>query len=95
MTKKYKRFFGGALRSQARWLNKMSADGYRLVSTDISTYHFSTCTPDEYIYTVEYIGNKSQQNAEEYKHFLEDLGYRTFYKNINLSYSLGKIYARP
>ncbi len=95
MTKTCKRFFAGALRSQARWLNKMSADGYRLTGTDISTYHFVSCEPNEYVYTVEYIGNKSQSHAEEYKHFLEDLGYKTFYKNINLNYSAGKIYARP
>ncbi len=44
---------------------------------------------------MEYIGNKSKQGADDYVHFLEECGYRVFFKNINLNYSVGKIEARP
>ena len=33
MSKKCYRFFGGLLNAQAKWLNKMSEKGYRLVRT--------------------------------------------------------------
>ncbi len=92
--KKY-RFFGGLLRSQEKWLNKMAALGYRLVRTEKLLYEFEGCAPDEFVYCVEYIGNKSRENAEDYRMFLEDLGYRVFYKNINLDYSAGRVYVRP
>ncbi len=92
--KKY-RFFGGLLKSQEKWLNKMSAGGYRLSRTEMLLYEFEKCAPDEFVYCVEYIGDKSRENAEDYRMFLEDLGYRVFYKNINLDYSVGKVYYRP
>lgn len=44
---------------------------------------------------MEFIGEKSCANAEDYRDFLEDLGYKVFYKNINLSYSIGKVRIRP
>lgn len=92
--KKY-RFFGGLMKSQEKWLNKMSARGYRLSRTEKLLYEFESCAPDEFVYCVEYIGDKSRENAEDYRMFLEDMGYRVFYKNINLDYSEGKVYYRP
>jgi len=94
-TKKCYRFYAGMMGSQARFLNRMAAEGYRLVHTDKMSYEFETCAPGAYEYCVEYVGNQSSQHAGEYKRFLEDLGYRTFYKNINLNYSAGKVYYRP
>lgn len=95
MSKKCYRFYAGLLRSQTRWLNRMAAQGYRLIRTGKTDYEFEPCKPNEYEYCVEYIGGKSYEHAKEYKHFLEDMGYRTFYKNINLNYSAGKVYLRP
>ena len=92
--KKY-RFFGGLLRSQEKWLNKMSAKGFRLVRTGKLLYEFESCSPNEFQYRVEFIGQKSHTNAEDYRCFLEDLGYKVFYKNINLNYSIGKVNVRP
>ncbi len=83
------------MKSQEKWLNKMSANGYRLVRAEKLLYEFESCAPDEFVYCVEYIGNKSRENAEDYRMFLEDLGYRVFYKNINLDYSAGRVYVRP
>lgn len=40
MTKRYCRYFAGFMHSQARWLNKMAAKGYRLVQTDLLHYEF-------------------------------------------------------
>ena len=84
MSKKCYRFFGGLLNAQAKWLNKMSQKGYRLVRTGRMLYEFEKCNPDEVTYCVEFIGEKSKENATDYANFLEDMGYKVFFKNINL-----------
>ena len=40
-------------------------------------------------------GEKSKENATDYANFLEDMGYKVFFKNINLNYSVGKVRLRP
>ena len=95
MRKKCYRFFGGLLNAQAKWLNKMSEKGYRLVRTGRMLYEFEKCNPDEVTYCVEFIGEKSKDNATDYANFLEDMGYKVFFKNINLNYSVGKVRLRP
>jgi hypothetical protein len=95
MSKKCYRFFGGLLNAQAKWLNKMSEKGYRLVRTGRVLYEFEECSPDEVTYCVEFIGEKSKENATAYADFLEDMGYKVFFKNINLNYSVGKVRLRP
>lgn len=95
MSKKYYCFFWGLLTVQAKWLNKMSARGYRLMRTGKLLYEFEECEPDQVQYCVDFIGHKSKDNAQEYYDFLEDLGYKVFYKNINLNYSVGKVRWRP
>ena len=52
-------------------------------------------TPGQYQYCVEFIGQKSKEGATDYAHFLEDIGYRVFFKNINLNWSVGKVVVRP
>lgn len=95
MNKVYHRFFAGAMKSQARWLNKMSERGYRLVNTGKTSYEFEECEPGKYEYCVEYVGDKSKENADSYKVFLEEIGYKVWYKNINLNYSTGKVAYNP
>ena len=95
MSKKCYRFFGGALGAQEKWLNRMAAQGFRLARTEKLLYEFEECGPGQYEYRVEFVGQKSRKDAEDYRQFLEDLGYRTFYKNINLSYTVGKVRWRP
>lgn len=95
MSKKYYRYFSGFLGSQEKWLNKMAANGYRLIRTGKAWYEFEECAPNEYQYCVEFIGGRSKSNAEDYKQFLEDMGYRVFYKNLNLQWSVGKVRGRP
>lgn len=95
MSRKYYRFFGGLLCAQEKWLNKMSEKGYRLIKTGKMLYEFEECKPEQVKYRVEFIGQKSRDNAEDYRSFLEDMGYRVFYKNINLNFSLLKLRLRP
>ena len=95
MSKKCYRFFGGLLNAQAKWLNKMSEKGYQLVRTGTLLYEFEKGKPDEVTYCVEFIGEKSKENATDYADFLEDMGYKVFFKNINLNYSVGKVRLRP
>ncbi len=58
-------------------------------------YEFEECKPNEVKYCVEFIGEKSKENANDYFLFLEDMGYKVFFKNINLNYSVGKVRWRP
>ncbi len=95
MSKKYYRFFWGFLKRQENWLNEMADKGYRLVRTGRAWYEFEDCEPEKYRYAVEFVGEKSQQNAKEYASFLEDYGYRVLFKNLNLDYSVGKAVFRP
>ena len=95
MNKKIYRFFGGLLTAQENWLNKMSEKGYRLIRTGKLLYEFEECKPGQFQYCVEFIGQKSKENAKNYHDFLEEMGYSVFYKNINLNYSVGKVRWRP
>jgi len=81
MRKKCYRFFGGLLIVQANWLNKMSEKGYRLVQTGKMLYEFEECKPNQVKYCVEFIGHKTKDDAKDYYDFLEDMGYKVFYKN--------------
>jgi len=93
--KKYYRFFGGLIGAQERWLNRMAQKGCRLVCVGKLLYGFEACEPNRTQYCVEFIGHKSKSGAEEYRDFLEDMGYRVFYKNSSLNYSVGKVCWRP
>lgn len=95
MNKKCCRFFGGLLTAQEKWLNTMSSRGYRLVRTGKILYEFERCDPDKFQYRIDFIGEKPKTDADEYRLFLEDMGYKVFFKNINLNYSFGKIRWRP
>lgn len=92
---KKRKFFAGFMGSQAKWLNSMSAKGYRMVKTGKLEYEFEECEPGQYIYAVEYVGDMSFEEEEKYKAFLEEMGYKVFYKNINLDYSAYKVTFRP
>ena len=95
MSRKCYRFFGGLLVSQEKWLNKMAERGFRLVRTTKVMYAFEDCVPKQYQYRVEFVGQKSAQSAEAYASFLRECGYRVFFKNANLNYSVGKAEVRP
>lgn len=95
MNKKCYRFFSGLVSSQEKWLNKMAANGYRLVRTEKLLYEFEKCEPGQYRYCVEFVGQKSKESAADYAHFLEDCGYRVYFKNINLNWNVGKVVVRP
>ncbi len=95
MGKKCYRYFSGFLTSQEKWLNKMSQKGYRLVRVGKLLYEFETCESGKYQYCVDFIADKSQKDAKNYKEFLEGCGYKVFYKNANLGFSFGKVRFRP
>lgn len=95
MSKKFYRFFGGLLTAQENWLNKMSEKGYCLIRTGKLLYEFEECEPNQVKYCVEFVEQKSKDNAKDYHDFLEEMGYSVFCKNINLNYSVGKVRWRP
>lgn len=92
--KKY-RYFGGMLAAQEKWLGRMAQKGYRLAATGTAVYEFEPCKPGQVQYKVEFIGHMPQQRAQDYCSFLQDMGYRVFYKNMNLNWSAGRLRWRP
>jgi len=95
MSKRVLRYFGGLIKRQENWLNRMAAKGYRLVETGRLFYKFEQCSPNSYEYRVEFVGHKLHSEAQKYREFLHELGYRTFWKNINLNFALFKMKWRP
>lgn len=89
------RYFGGMANTQGGWLNDQAQKGFRLVKTGKLSYDFEPCDPGAYLYCVEYVGHMSQTESQEYKRFLEEIGYRVWYKNVNLQWSAGKVQYRP
>ena len=89
------RFYGGFLDTQENWLNQMAQKGYRLIKTGKMTYDFIECQPSEYQYAIEFVAQQSFKSEREYGTFLEELGYKVFYKNANLNFSVGKFKWRP
>ena len=88
-------YFGGMTNAQADWLNAQAHNGLKLVQTGKLSYDFEPCTPGAYCYCVEYVGHMSLTESQEYKRFLEEMGYRVWYKNVNLQWSTGKVQYRP
>lgn len=95
MSKIVIRYFLDALDGQEKWLNRMAKRGYRLVKTGKLTYTFESCEPSEYEYRVELAGGRGMRDLHGYRDFLDGMGYRTFYKNLNLNWSYGKIVWNP
>ncbi len=95
MSKTVFRFFFDFLDGQEKWLNCMAQRGYRLKKCGRITYTFDACSPGEYEYAVEFIGDKSYSRAKDYRAYLEGMGFGTMTKNINLNFSYGKIRWRP
>lgn len=95
MSKTVFRYFFDFLDGQEKWLNSMAERGCRLKKCGKITYTFDVCKPGEYEYAVEFAGDKSYSKAEDYREYLEGMGFRTFTKNINLNFSYGKVRWRP
>lgn len=94
MEKRY-RYFWTLLAAQSRWLNRMADRGLRLSRTEKLLYEFQPCAPGQYRYCVEFVAHLSREKAEDYARFLEDCGYRTWFKNANLDWNVGKVEVRP
>ncbi len=80
---------------QAKWLNKMAARGWRLVDTGKLRYTFDKCEPGEYQYAADFVGNFSRAHGDDYAEFLSGFEYRTWFKNVNLQWSYGKMRWNP
>jgi hypothetical protein len=89
------RYFFDFLDGQEKWLNQMANHGYRLKKCGVMTYTFDQCMPEEYEYAVEFVGDNAYSKIKDYRVHLEDMGFRTFSKNINLNFSYGKVRWRP
>jgi len=95
MTKRVIRYFFNFTEGQEKWLNDMAAKGWRLIRCGQLSYHFERCTPGEYEYAVEFVADRSYAGSKDYKAFLESMGYKTFYKNVDVGFFVGKVSWRP
>ena len=95
MSKIVFRYFFDFLDGQEKWLNNMAKRGYRLKKCGRITYTFEECSPDEYEYAIEFVGDKAYSKAKDYRKYLESMGFCTFTKNINLNFSYLKVRWRP
>ena len=95
MKKVVYRYFFDFVDTQERWLNEMARSGYRLTRCSKLAYEFEACEAGEYEYAVEFVADKSAADAKYYRQFLDEMGYRTFAKNININFSIGKLRWRP
>lgn len=95
MTKKVYRYFFDFTDGQEKWLNEMAEQGWRLIRCGQLSYTFEKCTPGEYEYAVEFVAEKSYSSSKDYKEFLDSIGYKTFYKNVNVGIAIGKVRGRP
>ncbi|MDR1060940.1 MAG: DUF2812 domain-containing protein [Clostridiales bacterium] len=95
MTKRAYRYFFDFLDGQTEWLNQMAAQGWRLAKCGQLSYEFESCAPGEYEYSVEFVADRPFSDSKAYKGFLESIGYKTFYKNLNVGVAAGKAKWRP
>ncbi len=89
------RYFYGFIESQQRFINRMAEQGWRLIRTGRFIYEFESCPPGAYQYCIDFVGQKSYAASNDYRNFLEEMGYRVMTKPINTNVSLGKIRFRP
>lgn len=85
MSKKHIRYFGGFIETEQRWLNRMSAKGYRLIRTGKLWFEFEECEPNQYEYYIDFVGHKSNSEKKHYMKFLRDFGYRVITKNMKFN----------
>lgn len=95
MNKTVFRFFFDFMDGQEKWLNRMAERGYRLTKCGKMTYTFEPCEPSEYQYAIEFVADRGDATAKDYRNYLESMGFRTFTKNVNLAFTYGKVKWRP
>lgn len=87
------RYFFLFIHAQQTYLNRMATKGYRLTHCGIAAYDFEKSTePVEY--QIEYIADQSAASYRRYLALIEELGYTSFLKNINLNYTAGRMKLR-
>ena len=60
---------------EEKWLNEMAAKGLGLIAVGFCRYEFEDCTPGEYQYRIELLGQKpTHPESEQYVKFVEDTG---------------------
>ena len=82
--------------SLGKWLNKMSSQGYRLVRAGDVFYYFEECEEGKYVYTVDYVANKSYEDLKDYERFLNESHINYFEKAASVGkVSKGNLRWRP
>ncbi len=86
LIKKFKLFLW-PVSGLTKWLNEMSAQGYRLINIDNIFYYFQECEKEKYIYAVDFVSNKSYHDFRDYEEFLKESNI----KHIEKPASIGKM----
>ncbi|WDV44903.1 DUF2812 domain-containing protein [Clostridiaceae bacterium M8S5] len=69
---------------EAKFLNNMSSQGYRLTDTGSIKYTFEKCQKNKYIYAVDFVGGRGDKSFKDYTYLLSDLGIKYYAKKMNL-----------
>ncbi|EHR31953.1 DUF2812 domain-containing protein [Helcococcus kunzii] len=89
------KFFIDPVSQLEPWLNKISNEGYRLVSVKRFIYKFEK-TNKKYSYTTQFVGTKPWNEIKDYVRMLEENGSNTFFAPLNQgNVSFGKVRLRP
>lgn len=57
---------------EEKWLNEMAQKGYHLVKYSLTKYTFEEGEAGKYIYRIQYVGNNTDEENEEYFQIMKD-----------------------
>ena len=57
---------------EEKWLNEMAQKGYHLVKYSLTKYTFEEGEAGKYIYLIQYVGNNTDEENEEYFQIMKD-----------------------
>lgn len=92
MAKRIYRYFGAMIELQEKWLNSMSAKGYRLTKCSKMYYDFEECEPNEYNYQIDLVIDRQPKELDNMIDQLKNNGYNVFSKNISLNTVIGMLF---
>ncbi len=94
--KKFIKFFFNPIEDRELYLNDMASKGFQLEKSGSIVQKFSKSEKANIHYTVQYIGNMSNKERQEYMDFVESLNLRVFFAPFNVGkLAIGNIKYRP
>lgn len=94
--KRYIRFFFNPIEDRERFLNDMASKGLQLEESGTLVHKFSESNTSNIHYSVQYIGNVSNRERQDYMDFVRNLNLRVFFAPFNVGkFAIGNVKYRP